>query len=107
MAVEEAEERLAKFSVHETVRDGVAAAGDVGQQLHQADAGATDDRVHQLGLEEIPGIDHVQRRPAHEELEDYDEEHPDHLQPAAATAFNGQATSCSLSRVLMCFCDRD
>jgi len=31
VAVEEAEERLAKFSVHETVRDGIAAAGYIGQ----------------------------------------------------------------------------
>lgn len=83
MAVEEAEERLAKFSVHETVRDGIAAARDVSQQLHQADAGATHHRVDQFGREEVPGIDHVQRRPADEELEDYHEEHPDHLETSA------------------------
>lgn len=80
MAVKEPEECLAKFSVHETIRDGIAAAWDVGQQLHQADAGATDDRVHQFGREKVPRIDHVQRRPAHEELEDYHEQHPDYLQ---------------------------
>lgn len=80
MAVEETEERLAKFSVHETVRDGIAAARDVSQQLHQANTGATDDRVHQLGGEEVPRIDHMQRRPADEELEDDHEEHPDHLE---------------------------
>lgn len=80
MAVEKPEECLAKFSVHETVRDGIAATRDIGQQLHQTNAGATDDRVYQFGREKVPRIDHVQRRPAYEELEDYDEEHPDHLQ---------------------------
>lgn len=80
MAVEEPEECLAKFSVHETVRDGIAAARDVCQQLNQANAGATDDRVHQFGWEKVPRIDYVQRCPAHEELEDYYKEHPDYLQ---------------------------
>lgn len=80
MAVEESEERLAKFFVHETVRDGIAATGDVSQQLHQTDAGATYDRVHKLGREKVPRIDHMQRRPAHEEFQNYHKEHPDHLQ---------------------------
>lgn len=80
VAVEKAEERLAKFSVHETVRDGIAAARDVSQQLHQANAGAADDRVHQVGSEEVPRIDHMQRCPAHEKLKDYHEEHSDHLE---------------------------
>jgi len=79
VAVEKPEERLAKFSVHETVRDGIAAAGDVGKQLHETDAGATDDRVHEVRREKVPCIDHMQRRPAHEEFQDYYEEHPDHL----------------------------
>lgn len=83
MAVEKPEERLAKFSVHETVRDGIAAAGYVGEQLHEADAGATYDRVHEVRREKVPRIDYVQRRPADEELQDYHEEHPDHLQHPA------------------------
>lgn len=80
MAVEEAEERLTKFSVHETVCDGIATAGYVCQQLHQTNAGATDYRVHQIGSEKVPRIDYVQRRPAHEKFQDYDEQHSDHLQ---------------------------
>lgn len=88
MAVEKPEERLAKFSVHETVRDGIAAAGDVGKQLHEADAGATDDRVHEVRREKVPRIDYVQWRPAHEELQDYHEEHSDHLQHRGESGFN-------------------
>lgn len=80
MAAEELEKRLTKFSVHEAIRDGIATTGDVGQQLHQADAGATDDGVHQIGREDVPRIDYVQRRPTHEEFQDYHEEHTDNLQ---------------------------
>jgi len=80
VAVEEPEERLTKFFVHEAVRDGIAAAGDISQQLHQADTGTADHRVHEIRRKKIPRIDHVQWRPAYEEFQHNHEEHPDHLQ---------------------------
>lgn len=80
VAVKESEERLAKFFVHEAIRDGIATAGDVSQQLDQADASTTDHRVHEIGRKEVPRIDHVQRCPAYEELQHNHEEHSDHLQ---------------------------
>lgn len=88
VAAEELEERLTKFSVHETIRDGITTSGDVGQQLHQADAVAAYNSVHQIWREDVPRVDDMQRRPTYEELQDYHEEHADHLQHHAASAFD-------------------
>lgn len=80
MTVEKPEECLAKLSVHETVRDGITAARDVGEQLHQANACAPDHGINQFWGEKIPSIDHVQRRPADEKFQHDYEQHSDHLE---------------------------
>lgn len=79
MAVEKAKEGLSKLSVHETVRDRIAATGNVGEQLYQADARTTDDGIHQLWCKKIPRIDHVQRCPADKKFQHDYKQHPDHL----------------------------
>lgn len=79
VTIEEAEERLAKLSVHEAIRDWIATTRYVGQQLYQADPRAADGRIHEIWREKIPGIDHVQRCPADEKFQHDHEQHPYHL----------------------------
>lgn len=79
VTIEEAEERLAKLSIHEAIRDWIAATRYVGQQLYQADPRAADGRIHEIWREKIPSIDHVQRCPADEKFQHDHEQHPYHL----------------------------
>ena len=79
VTIEEAEERLTKLSVHEAIRDRIAATRHVGKQLYQADPRAADRRIHEIWREKIPGIDHVQRCPADEKFQHDHEQHPYHL----------------------------
>lgn len=76
-AAEHVEERLAEAGVHEAVRDGVAAARAVGQQLKETDAGVAEARVDGHVVEQGDRVDDVQRRPAQEELEHQHEQHLD------------------------------
>lgn len=71
---------MSELLVHEAVSDRVAAGADVGEQLDQRDAGTADVLVHSLGVEQVPRVEHVQRRPADKELGHYHEQHSDHLQ---------------------------
>jgi len=68
-----------KSPVHEAVSDGVGARRGVGQELNQRHAHRTDDLVHNLRAKEIPQVHHVERRPAHEELQHQHKQHPDHF----------------------------
>lgn len=101
-APEHVQERLAEAGVHEAVRDGVAAARAVGQQLEEADARVAEARVDGPVVEQGDRVDHVQRRPAQEELEHQHEQHLDHALLAQQVLFGvGAPQDVAAVRVLL------
>lgn len=68
---------LAEAAIHEAVRDRIAAARRVGEQLQKRDRLVADVLVHQIRIEDDQRVDGVQRRPADEELQHDDEQHLD------------------------------
>lgn len=88
VTVEKAKECLAELSVHETVRDGITATGNVGEKLHQANACAPDHGINQFRGEKMPRIDHVQWCPADEKFQHDYEQHSDHLKSRCTEKFS-------------------
>lgn len=76
-APEERSERLAKATIHETVRDRIAATGRIGEQLAAADGRIAERLVHEFRFEQHQRVDDIQRCPAEEELQHNDEQHLD------------------------------
>lgn len=78
-APKQVEKGLAKAAVHETVRDRVAAAGRVGEQLEKANACVGEVLVQDFRhAEHGHGVDDIQRRPAYKELDDDHGQHLNH-----------------------------
>jgi hypothetical protein len=76
-AVEGRQEALAELLIHEAVRDGVAAAGDVTQQVYEVHRDRTHMPHRRLLVKHPPRAHHIHRRPEHKELENHHEEHLD------------------------------
>lgn len=77
-APEGVDEGPPEAGVHEAVGDGVAAGRGVGQQLQEADGRVAHVLVHHRPEQHRHRVDHVQGRPADEELQDEDEQHLHH-----------------------------
>lgn len=79
VAIKDGKKRLPEFPIHETVCDRIAARTEVRQQLHERNTRRPNVFVNVLRIEQVPGVENMQRRPADEEFSDNHEQHPYHL----------------------------
>lgn len=77
-AGEGGEQRRAEACVHEAVGDGVDTGRGVGQEVDEGDGGTREGTAGRDGVESLPGVGAVERKPAQEEQSNNHHQHPDH-----------------------------